>query len=305
MICEICQGDFKSLSALHRHLNKHNIKQAEYYHSFKPRYDKFDNSIIIYKDYKSYHSNDFNSRNNFLKWAFENYKEKSVQDYCFNLLFERKKQKDLSFIPSQVELKGLMCPTWLGYEKMFGRSEFIEMCREIDLLNRFHNTEKILKSGEMEIWIDTREQYKLNFDNIKIIDKKLTVGDYAPSPDFYCDVFVERKSLADLAGTLSSGLDRFEREIARAADLGLYLVVVTESSFSDALNYSPLNSFAKKITGAHLMHEIRSIMQKFNNIQFLFAENRKTSAIYIETIFRMGDMVKYTDLELLKDRGVL
>ena len=60
-------------------------------------------------------------------------------------------------------------------------------------------------------------------------------------------MLVERKSIFDLAGTLTKGIDRFCREIERAGELGSYLVVVVDSSFTDAFEYSPKNSFSQKI----------------------------------------------------------
>lgn len=305
MICQKCKEEFNSLTGLHRHLKKHDLTQAEYYHYFNPRYDKYDNFLIKYKDYKSYHANDFNSRENFLDWAAQNYQNQEVKDYCFGLLEKRKENKGIQFIPSQAEFKSMVSPSWFGYEKMFGREKFIEKSDAIGLKNRFPITSFELKPGDLEIWIDTREQSKLSFENANVIDRKLIVGDYTTTGDFYCDVFVERKSLMDLAGTLTSGSDRFKREVARAKELGLYLVVVVESPYSEAMDYSPSNSFAKKTTGIHLFHEIRALMQEFDNIQFLFAVNRRTAANYIEKIFRMGEQVKMIDLELQKDRGLL
>jgi len=76
---------------------------------------------------------------------------------------------------------------------------------------RIQTAEDILvERGELKIFIDTREQTPLSFANSEV--KKLIVGDYCPNDSFFCNLFVERKSIFDLAGTLTKGLERFERE---------------------------------------------------------------------------------------------
>ena len=77
------------------------------------------------------------------------------------------------------------------------------------------------------------------------------------------------------------------------------------SSFFDAFEYSPKNSFSQKIGGAFLFNKLRKFMTDYNNIQFVFAPNRYRSVEIIDKIFRMGEAAKTTDLEYLKDRWLL
>lgn len=69
---------------------------------------------------------------------------------------------------------------------------------------------------DMNVIIDTREQLPYSFDkfNCNTIKKKLKTGDY--SLDGYeNEVVIERKSKADLYGSIGKGRDRFEKEFER------------------------------------------------------------------------------------------
>ena len=211
-------------------------------------------------------------------------------------------RKTISALPSQVSLKSIMLPSINGFEKIYGNIEsFVKgmgLC-EVDLKYDYL-MEPVFKGGVMEICIDTREQ-----DPLPVRGKiqKLSVGDYVPNKDFYADVYIDRKSLPDLVGTLTSGYDRVVREIERAKEMEFYLVFLVEDLFSSALNYS--GKFTKRVNGAHIMHQIRELMDKYDNIQFVFSGNRTRSVEIMEKIFRLGDQVRRLDLEWLKDRRVL
>lgn len=301
--CQVCSTETGSFSALHRHIKKeHGLIPKDYYPLFFPRFDLFDNEPIEFKDIKQYSSTDFSSKYNFLKWIAPGGKE--VQDYSINILKQRAEEKVTNLIPANVELKSLFAPNLSDYISMFGGVDnFKSVLGEAGLQMKLGIENPVQKEGDFKIFIDSREQAALPFENSEV--KKLIVGDYCPSEEFFCNVFVERKSLYDLAGTLTAGLDRFKREIERAVDLGLYLVVVTESSFVDAFDYSPKNSFSQRIGGAYLFNKIRLLMKDYNNIQFVFAPNRYRSVEIIDKIFRMREAAKTTDLEYLKDRGLL
>jgi hypothetical protein len=269
---------------------------------FFPRFDLFDNEPIEFKDIKQYSSTDFSSKYNFLKWIAPGGKE--VQDYSINILKQRAEEKVTNLIPANVELKSLFAPNLSDYISMFGGVDnFKSVLGEAGLQMKLGIENPVQKEGDFKIFIDSREQAALPFENSEV--KKLIVGDYCPSEEFFCNVFVERKSLYDLAGTLTAGLDRFKREIERAVDLGLYLVVVTESSFIDAFDYSPKNSFSQRIGGPYLFNKIRLLMKDYNNIQFVFAKNRDRSRELTEKIFRMGEAARTTDLEWCKDRNLI
>lgn len=86
-----------------------------------------------------------------------------------------------------------------------------------------------------EITIDTREQTPWAFDPSLVRTRRGTVrtGDYCVTGDG--GFAVERKSLNDFLGTVSTGWDRFQREIYRAREAGFHLPVIVEARFSDIL----------------------------------------------------------------------
>lgn len=301
MNCELCQKEYTSYSGLHGHLTReHKVSQKEYYYFFHPRYDKFNGEKIVFKDRESYFISEFNSKDNLFDWLKQNPKE--AKDYAMSLLRNRAERKQDWRLPTQTELKSLFMPSLLGFEKIFGSMDaFITAAQEEGFTTLDYKMPEI-QDGELKIFQDTREQTPLSFTSPVTI-QKLSCGDYCPNKEFFCDLFIERKSLTDLASTLTQGIDRFKREIERAKSLGFYLIVLTECKYKDLAEYSPNNSFSKKITGAFLQSQIRSLMN--NNLQFIFSSSRARSAEIIERIFRMGDAAKTVDLEFLKDKGEL
>lgn len=67
----------------------------------------------------------------------------------------------------------------------------------------------------MEIFIDTREQKPLEFENHSIKKKKLSEGDYNVL-ELEKYIVIERKSLQDLYGSITTGHRRFRDEILRS-----------------------------------------------------------------------------------------
>lgn len=86
-----------------------------------------------------------------------------------------------------------------------------------------------------EITIDRREQRPWSFspEVAKVRLGTVRTGDYCVTGDR--GFAVERKSLNDFLGTISTGWDRFQREINRASVAGFHLPVIVEARFSDIL----------------------------------------------------------------------
>ena len=87
----------------------------------------------------------------------------------------------------------------------------------------------------LEITIDRREQRPWSFspEVAKVRLGTVRTGDYCVTGDG--GFAVERKSLNDFLGTVSTGWERFQREIYRAKDAGFHLPVIVEARFSDIL----------------------------------------------------------------------
>ncbi len=97
------------------------------------------------------------------------------------------------------------------------------------------------------IIVDTREQVRYDFDAIparlsdgggsvvtRVVRRALKSGDYSIE-GMENRVVVERKSLADLYGTLGCGRNRFMRELERLAELE-YAAVVVEGSWEQIVD---------------------------------------------------------------------
>jgi ERCC4-type nuclease len=96
----------------------------------------------------------------------------------------------------------------------------------------------------MKIYVDTREQRPIDFtgaENVsEIIRTKLPYGDYAAAWEDkhgehieFMPLFIERKGMNDLFGTLTSGMERFKNELARAKEDGISLIIMVEGCFRE------------------------------------------------------------------------
>lgn len=105
-----------------------------------------------------------------------------------------------------------------------------------------------MRNEPFTIVVDTREQRPLDFRpyeqyGVTVERAALKAGDYSVK-GLENQVFVERKSLEDLVGTLSQGRDRFMREIynrAMFASLRLLVVEAPWSAVSRPYGFSAMN----------------------------------------------------------------
>ncbi|NBP56644.1 hypothetical protein EBU71_08955, partial [bacterium] len=142
--------------------------------------------------------------------------------------------------------------------------------------------------------------------NSKFEIKTLTYGDYACSLNNNC--YVERKSLSDFISTLSSNnIERFNNEIFKAKINNSYLVVIVEEKMANALSFKYLPHINKKIkaTPEFIFHNLRELMQKYENLQFLFVDGRNEMKRVIEAIFASENFYKEVDLQLAYDLKLL
>ncbi len=84
---------------------------------------------------------------------------------------------------------------------------------------------------DFKIKIDSREQRPYQFNGIPSEVGILRVGDYSIL-GLEDHISIERKSLSDLIGSLTTGRARFERELTRGMNLD-YFALVIEGSLSD------------------------------------------------------------------------
>lgn len=309
VICQVDGKEFKDEKTLHLALRSYGLNKAKYYQKYYERRDLLTGELINFKTKEQYLSSDFNDKNNMKKWLKDQSIEKA-KEYCKNLLIKRKNNKNLIYSPTQVELRTIMSPSIIFYNKVF--KDYSNLCSSVGLENKFINPNSIDNQfknelGEKDtIYVDTREQSWLKF-NVPFEIKTLPFGDYACSND-NCGCFVERKSLSDFISTLSvKNYDRFKNEIEKALKNNSYIIVMVEETLSNALSFQYLPHISKKIkaTPEYIFHNVRELLQSYNNLQFLFVDGRKEMTRIIESIFASKCFYRKIDLQLAYDMKLL
>jgi len=278
---------------------------TSYYYTYYPRYDLFTNELITFKSKDYYFTHDFDNRENFKNWIQQETSSK-IKQYSMDFLTKRKMEKNLIYAMSQVELRSLLCPSIIGYDKYCG--DYYKLCYALGFRVKYERYKALpvpLPKENYSIIIDSREQEPLKF-NLPTKVATLNVGDYGyGNDDNMLNVFIERKSLNDFIGTLSSGFDRFNRELERAVSDCKKVVVVVEMDLKYALVFQRFISFKTKITPEYIFHNVRELIQTYPNIQFLFVKDRFEASRVIQKIFSSeGELLRY-DLQLLQDTGAL
>ena len=309
VICKVDGKEFKNDKALHMALKGYGLNKVKYYQKYFERRDLLTNELINFKTKEQYLNSDFNDKNNMKKWLKAQTPEKA-QEYCKELLIKRKQLKNLTYSPTQVELRTIMAPSIIFYNKIF--KDYYDICSSIGLENKFihpnlvgdHFQNKL--TNKDTIYVDTREQSWLKF-NTPFEIKTLGFGDYACSND-NCGCFIERKSLSDFISTLSvKNFDRFKNEIEKAKKNNSYIIVMVEEKLANALSFQYLPHISKKIkaTPEYIFHNVRDLLQSYDNLQFLFVDGRGEMTRLIESIFASKCFYKKVDLQLAYDMKIL
>ena len=305
--CLECRKTFSSESSLHRHIKAHKLSQSSYYFKHFPRHDKFDGSPIEFKNVDYYFAHDFNSRANLRDWLFRATPEEA-KEYVRKILLARKSSKNLTYAPCQVELRSLPMPGMAYMNKLFGDyyAEALQLGFKLkcDILSfnghwqEFHVEHKII--------CDTREQLPLSFDGIKTIHQGLKFGDYKLNDDtFSHNCCIERKSIGDFYGTMTSGYTRFCNELDRAQQAGFYLIIIIEGLYEDVIGHTTkLNQISTKHP-EYALHNMRNLCQIYPMMQFLFVENRDEASEVILKLFQSNGQFKKIDLQYSFDVGNL
>ena len=308
--CKACQKEFESEGSLHKHLKVHKLRMAAYYQKYYPRYDKYDNKIIKFKSKRYYLETDFNSRRNLKLWLTKQ-PDDVAKAYCKDKLSERIKLKKIEYTPTEVELRSLMSPPITYLHKVFGN--YYDYCeKELGLKNKYKIFPKRIFTDELhgedkKIFVDTREQKPLKFD-LPIEVKTLNFGDYAFShEENSCNTYIERKSIGDFVGTLSGGYERFEKEIIRSVENKAYLIILVEDGLDNCKSFNYLPHVSKKIraTPEFVFHNVRTLIQKYPTIQFLFVNGRKEASRVVQRIFACKCFHQKIDLQLAYDAKIL
>jgi len=294
--CKICSEQFENEKKLHMHLRSHKITLAEYYTRYYPRNNLLTGDPLPFKNKEQYFDRDFANRKQLLDWCAKT-PDAQVKEYIIELLDRRIKRKELKFGPSHVELKTSDMPTVDLYQKHFG--SYSKACDLVGVKplfsTRLPDEWQNPVPDDVKIFIDTREQQPLEFDNSESL--KLDFGDYAVGSNHYDYTYVDRKSETDFKSTLSkNSLNRFRAELQRTKDFDSYLFVVTETDMSTMEKrnkWSPHTSNMK-----YIYHNMRVLAHDFSgHCQFIFTGSREQSQQLIPKILTLGKKLWNVDLQ--------
>lgn len=137
----------------------------------------------------------------------------------------------------------------------------------------------------MVIVSDTREQLELDWSGIEGIERVekmcLSFGDYTaivhekPVP-----VVFERKGMNDLFGTMTSGYERFKKEMARAKEANMKLILIVEGTYSEVYQGIKYSQFS----GESMIKKLH-MMQVRYDLETVYCESRRVMARYIAGFF--------------------
>lgn len=302
-ICKVDNSEFATLADFNSHLRSLKIKQEAYYQQYEPRKDKLTGALLPFKNREQYFESDFINKENMKLWFDRN--PKQAKEYALELMVKRIERKNLTLVPTEVELRSTMMPSMHYYVKMFGG--YNKVCECYGLKPRFTNEAALPLVNlpkNVGIIIDTREQNPFRFPDYKTEHKKVECGDYALAEAFDKNIYIERKSLNDFVGTMSGGYERFGRELDRAKSLNHYVVMVVENDLATAMsfNFLPSMQFSQS-TPSHIFHNLRCLLEKYDNFQVIFLKDRALAAKCALRILALGNLAKQTDLQYRLEVG--
>lgn len=135
--------------------------------------------------------------------------------------------------------------------------------------------------------VDSREQKPLwetsdSTSTFNVVVEGMPVGDYWftwPNGE-EMPVCFERKSIPDLFQTLTRNIDRFKREIEKANDFGLKIILIIEGSVNDVLAGIPQSS----VKGESILKTIFTLWVKYD-LMPVFCNNRQDMKRFIWETF--------------------
>lgn len=166
---------------------------------------------------------------------------------------------------------------------------------------------------EPVIVVDTREQLSYSFAKmttdarqgggplkVRTERRKLDTGDYSIA-GMEALVTVERKSKEDLFGTLTTGRDRFERELVRMQAMG-HAAVVCEAEWSEVLNDPPEYS---KTSPKSIYRSVLAWQQRYPGVHWHFVPGRAVAEVWTFRILQrfVVEQVANKETEMAKPEG--
>lgn len=299
--CKICGKNFSSEKGLHIHLKTHGITMAEYYTTYFPRKNLLTGDPLPFKNKKDYFNTDFSTRWQMIQWLAQNKNSEVGKSYALRQIGRRIAEKGLKYAPSHLELEILNLPPIDSYKMLFG--SYSTACEKLEVSPIF--SKRMPKEffnenfNEVEIFIDTREQKPLSFNNQSTM--KLDFGDYTAAGDDYSYTYVDRKGEQDFKSTLTTGFDRFKKELDRTRDFGCYMFVVVESSVDKIKRNNNFSSHKSNLK--YIWHNMRVLTHDYAGVcQFIFTGTRKKSEEIIPKLLVLGEKLWGCDVQYYLDK---
>ena len=154
---------------------------------------------------------------------------------------------------------------------------------------------------DVKILIDTRERKPLEFN--KSASLKLDFGDYAVGSPHYNYTYVDRKDESDFRSTMTTGYDRFVRELQRAQEFDAFLFVVVEGSIESIKKNNIINPTKSNLS--FIWHNMRQLAHDFpRRCQFIFTgQNGKKLFNKLDNEFYSSYELLHSKAEKLKAEG--
>lgn len=304
-LCLICNEEITAEGHFWR---QHRIKASDYYLKYVPKTDLYTNELIPFTSREQYLLNDFINRSNLSNYL-KQLNAEDKQNFCLDLLIRRRDIKGLVYAPTQIELKSLVMPTIITFNRIFPDG-YYDVCEKNGFKIKFDLPKGPLVGcfdEKTHIIVDTREQFPLKFD-IPFRVEKLDYGDYTLSDNHQNkNVYIERKSISDFISTLSAGYERFCRELDRAYNDNAHLVIIVEASMSYALsfNYSKWLSKFVRATPDFVFHRVRELCQRYPNIQFVFVNGSSEAATLTKLLLTSGGVCREFEIQYALDVGLI
>lgn len=136
---------------------------------------------------------------------------------------------------------------------------------------------------KMTLLIDSREQLPLEFakdtfDEIRV--EGLPTGDYWSEIDSHqIPIAFERKGHGDLYSTMTQGYERFRREIEKANEFGLHLILVIEGTMRDIAKGYEHSQFS----GASMLKKLAMLHVKYGLVYHFFQDRGEMARFIYET----------------------
>ena len=308
--CKECGKAFKTERALHCHIKEHDMYMADYYTKHYPRLNKLTGEPMPFKDKESYFLKDFSSYSQLNQWCKKE-DPTIVSAYIIQKLKDRIESKNLNRGPGHLELRINGLPSLENYISCFG--SYSTACEKAGVkplfFKRLPRDFMNCETSGIKIFVDTREQQPLSFENSEVM--ALDTGDYTAAGDFYDRTYIDRKSASDFISTLSlRNLDRFKAELGRISNMDSYLFVVVESSLEYIEKYlksAKRNKFGPhKTSSRFIYHNMRELMHEFSDrCQFVFTGGRDQSEFLIPKILFFGSILWNVDIQYYIDNNEL